>query len=89
MALGATRGQIVGLVLRDAALLVALGLTIGMACSLAAAHLAASLLFGVSARDPWRLGAAAIALAAAAALGSLLPARRASRLDPMAALRDE
>jgi len=89
VALGATRGQIVGLVLRDAALLVALGLTIGMACSLAAAHLAASLLFGVSARDPWRLGAAAIALAAAAALGSLLPARRASRLDPMAALRDE
>jgi putative ABC transport system permease protein len=48
-----------------------------------------SLLYGVSARDPWRLGSAAIALAAAAALGSVLPARRAARLDPMIALRDE
>jgi len=89
MALGATRGQIMGLVLKQAAQLVAIGITIGIACSLAVAPVAASLLFGISVRDPLSLGAAAIALAAAAAIGSLLPARRASRLDPMMALRDE
>ena len=89
MALGATRRQIVGLVVKEAALLVAAGLTIGAACSLAVGNVTASLLFGISPRDPLRLGAAATALAIAAAAGSLLPARRASRLDPMIALRDE
>ena len=89
MALGATRGQIVGLVLKDAALLVSIGLVIGLVGSLVIAQTLTSMLFGISARDPLRLGAAAIALAAAAAIGSLLPARRASRLDPMIALRDE
>jgi predicted permease len=89
MALGATRGQIMGLVVKEAALLVAAGVTIGVAGSLAVAHITESLVYGVSARDPLRLGAAAIALAVAAGIGSLLPARRASRLDPMIALRDE
>jgi predicted permease len=89
VALGATRRQIVGLVVREATLLVAVGLAIGLACSVAAGNVAASLLFGISARDPWRLAGAALALAIAAAIGSLLPARRAARLDPMTALRDE
>ena len=89
VALGATRGQIVGLVLKDAALLVSIGLAIGFIGSLVIAQTLTSMLFGISARDPLRLGAAAIALAAAAAIGSLLPARRASRVDPMIALRDE
>jgi putative ABC transport system permease protein len=68
---------------------VSIGLAIGAAGALAMGQAAASLVFGVSARDPLRLGAAAMALAAAAAIGSLLPARRASRVDPMIALRDE
>ncbi len=89
VALGATRGRIVGLVLKEAALLVAIGLAIGVAGWLAAAHVAESLVYGISPRDPWRLAAAAVALAVAAAAGSLLPARRAAHLDPMAALRDE
>jgi ABC-type antimicrobial peptide transport system permease subunit len=89
MALGATRSQIVGLVLKEAAALIFIGLVIGLAGSLALAQTAASLLFGISARDPRQLAAAAAALSAAATLGSLLPARRASRLDPMYALRDE
>jgi predicted permease len=89
MALGATRGQIVALVLKEAAALIFAGLVLGLAGSVALAQTAASLLFGISARDPGQLGAAAAALLAAAALGSLLPARRASRLDPMNALRDE
>jgi predicted permease len=89
MALGATRGQIVGLVLKEAVALICVGLAIGLAGSVALAQTAASLLFDISPRDPRQLGAAAAALLAAAALGSLLPARRASRLDPMNALRDE
>jgi predicted permease len=89
LALGATRRQIIQLVLKEASLLVLLGLVIGLFGSLAGAQAAASLLFGISARDPLQLGAAATALMIAAALGSLLPARRASRLDPMNTLRDE
>jgi predicted permease len=89
VALGATRGQIMGLVLKEAVSLVAVGLAIGVACSLALGHAAASLLYGISSRDPLQLTAAALALATAAGIGSMLPARRASRLDPMAALRDE
>jgi predicted permease len=89
LALGATRGQIMQLVLKEAALLVFLGLVVGIFGSLAMAQAAASLLFGISARDPLHLGVGATALAAAAALGSMMPAGHASRLDPMNALRDE
>jgi predicted permease len=89
LALGAARGQIMRLVLKEAALLVLVGLVIGLLGSLALGQAAASLLFGISPRDPLHLGAAAIALAAAAAIGSMIPARHASRLDPMDALRDE
>ena len=89
MALGASRVQVVGLIMKDAALLVAIGVAIGAACSLALAQTAASLLFGLKAYDPLTFLAAALALAAVAALGSYLPARRASRLDPMTALRYE
>jgi predicted permease len=89
LALGATRGQIMRLVLTEAALLVFAGLVIGVFGFLAVAQTAASLLFGISPRDPIHLGAAVLALAAAGAIGSMLPARHASRLDPMNALREE
>jgi ABC-type antimicrobial peptide transport system permease subunit len=89
MALGATRRQILQLVLQEAALLISAGLVIGLVGALALSQAAASLLFGVSPRDPIHLGAAALALASAAAIGSLIPGRQASRLDPMDALRDE
>jgi predicted permease len=89
LALGATRGEILRLVLTEAAILVCAGLAIGVFGFLAVSQAAASLLFEISARDPLHLGAAVIALATAGAVGSLLPARRASRLDPMNALREE
>jgi putative ABC transport system permease protein len=89
LALGAARVQIMQLVLKEAALLVLVGLVIGLVGSLALGQAAASLLFGISPRDPLHLGAAAIAFAAAAAIGSMIPAWHASRLDPMNALRDE
>jgi predicted permease len=87
MALGASRSQVLSLVMREAALVVAAGIGIGAVCSLALAQTAASLLFGLEAYDPLTFVAAAALLAAAAAFGSYLPAHRAARLDPMAALR--
>jgi ABC-type antimicrobial peptide transport system permease subunit len=89
MALGASRPQIVGLVMKEAALLLVIGVATGVAGSLVFARTAGKLLFGLTARDPLTFLAAAVLLAAAAALGSYLPAQRASRLDPMTALRDE
>ena len=89
VALGATRGQILQLVLWEACVLVFFGLVIGSAGFLALAQTASSLVFEISLRDPLHLGAAAIALAAAAGIGSMIPAWHASRLDPIDALRDE
>jgi predicted permease len=89
LALGAARGEIMQLVLKEAAVLVLAGLGIGLLGFLALGRSAASLLFEISPWDPLHLGAAAIALSAAAAIGSIIPARHASRLDPMDALRDE
>ena len=89
LALGATRGKIMQMVLQEAAVLVCSGLALGLLCSLAGARAAASLLFGISSRDPFLFGTAAIALAAVAAIGSAVPARHASRLDPMNTLREE
>ena len=88
MALGASRPQIVGLVMKEAALLLVIGVATGVAGSLVFARTAATLLFGLTARDPLTFLVAAVLLAAAA-LGSYLPAQRASWLDPMTALRDE
>ena len=89
MALGASRGSVVRMMLRDVVVLLALGLAAGLAASLAAGRLVASLLFGVRPRDPVQLAGAALILAAATAVAAYLPARRAARLDPMAALREE
>jgi predicted lysophospholipase L1 biosynthesis ABC-type transport system permease subunit len=89
MALGASRGSVVRMMLRDVVVLLALGLAAGLAASLAAGRLVASLLFGVRPRDPVQLAGAVVVLAAATAVAAYLPARRAARLDPMAALREE
>jgi predicted permease len=89
LALGATRGQVLRLVLREACVLVFFGLVIGVFGFLGLAQSVASLVFGISPRDGIQLGTAVVALAAAGAFGSIIPARHASRLDPMNALRDE
>jgi len=89
MALGAQRGNVVGMIMREAGFLLAIGIAVGAALSLAAARTATSLLFGLKPHDPATLGLAVVALAAVAAAASFLPAHRASRLDPMAALREE
>ena len=89
LALGAERGQVVAMVMREAGRLLLIGIVTGAALSLVAGRAARSLLFGLKPYDPLTLFAAALLLATIAAAASFVPARRASKLDPMAALRDE
>ena len=89
MALGADRRDVLWLVLRDALRLVLIGAALGVPAALAAARLVASQLFGISAADPGAIVAATLALLAVAAVAGYLPARRATRVDPLVALRCE
>jgi len=89
MALGARAGAVAWLILRDAAWMLAAGTALGVLGALAAGKLLTSLLYGVEGSDPGRMVAVAGILAAATTLAAWLPARRAARLDPMKALREE
>ncbi len=89
IALGASRGQVIGLVMREAVLLLAIGLAVGAGLAAWAGQAAASLVYGLKPRDPVTLGGAIALLAVVALLASYGPALRASRLQPMLALRDE
>ena len=89
MALGAPRGQVVGLVMRDTARLVAAGVAAGLVAAVATTRLAASQLFGLSAYDPPTVAAATLAMLVVALAAGFLPARRAADTDPMVALRHE
>jgi predicted permease len=89
MALGASRHTITMVILRQSLYLLALGIGVGMLLALAATRGAASLLFGLQPNDPATLIAAAGFLTFTALLASYVPARRASRVDPMIALRYE
>jgi predicted permease len=87
MALGARRGNVAAMVLRQGAALTALGLAAGTAAALALSRTLSSLLFGVGPHDPATFAAIVALLAAAALAACYLPARRAARLDPTRALR--
>jgi ABC-type antimicrobial peptide transport system permease subunit len=89
MALGAERGTVYGLILREAGWLAAFGLAAGLFCSIGAAGLLRSMLFRVRAWDGMTLAAVAFVLGAAAILASFFPARRAASVDPVEALRTE
>jgi hypothetical protein len=89
IALGASRGSVIGLVLREAVVLLAIGLTVGTGFALWAGRAAASLVYGMTPRDPLTLGGAVVLLGAVALIASYGPAWKASRLQPMDALRDE
>ncbi|HZQ55019.1 MAG TPA: ABC transporter permease [Bryobacteraceae bacterium] len=88
-ALGATRGNVYRLVAQDAAIMVAAGLAVGVIASLLLSRYAESLLFELKAKDPLILISAAVLLAITAGIATLLPARRAARLEPVTALREE
>ena len=89
IALGASRGAILRLILHEILLLTFTGLAVGIPCALAASHLIGHWLFGVSADDPVTLAAVALALAAVAALAGFIPARRAMCVDAVLVLRHE
>ena len=89
VALGADRGSVVRLVLREAALLLAAGMAIGVAFALWAGRAAGALLFGLKPYDPPTLAMAGALLAVVALLASYVPAWRAARLEPMSALRED
>src|SRR5262249_7224751 len=87
MALGARRGEVVGMVLRQGLGLVGIGLLLGAAGALALSHTLTTLLFGVEPTDPATFLGVAGVLFAVAVLACMLPARRAAGIDPMTALR--
>src|SRR5262249_6215411 len=89
MALGAQRGDVLGMVMRESMLLVGVGVAIGLAAAIGASRFVAPLLFGRAPRDPGTILAATAVMIGVAALAGFLPARRASRVDPMVALHYE
>ena len=89
MALGAQRGDMLGMVLRQSLSVVAIGLGCGLLAAFAATRLLASLLFGVGANDLLTYASVVFLLGGTAFLASYIPARRAMKIDPMVALRYE
>jgi len=89
MALGAESSGVLWMVMRESLTLAALGVAIGIPVSLAAARVIESVLYGLKTTDPGTIALAALVMIAVAALAAYLPARRASKVDPMVALRYE
>jgi predicted permease len=89
MALGARGADVVRLVMKETMLLVAIGMAIGLGAALASTRLISTLLFGLAPNDPLTIATAALLMTVVAAFAGYLPARRASRVDPMTALRRE
>lgn len=89
MALGARRAQVLGLIMRKGMALTAVGVAIGLAAAAAGARSLESLLFGVAPLDPLTFASVAVAFSIVAAAASYLPARRATKVEPVEALRCE
>jgi ABC-type antimicrobial peptide transport system permease subunit len=89
MALGAQRGTVQWMILREGAVMLACGVTLGVLLSAATGKLISGMLYNVGALDPLAFTIAPVLLTAAALVATWLPARRATRISPMAALRTE
>jgi putative ABC transport system permease protein len=89
MALGATNSDVLKLVVTDGMKPILLGIVIGLVASLALSRLIASLIFGVRPTDPITFSAVSLILIAVGILANLLPAYRATRVEPVRTLRDE
>jgi predicted permease len=89
MALGAARTNVVWIVMRDVLTLLAIGLAVGIPSAAALGTLVSTQLYGIQARDPWIAGGSVVVLAVVGVLAGMIPATRASRIDPILALRYE
>jgi predicted permease len=89
MALGAEQSGVLGMVLKDAMVLLGVGIAVGLPLSIGAGRALGSLLYGLGSFDPVSASCAVVSLAAVTAIAGYLPARRASRVDPIVALRYE
>jgi len=89
MAMGAERSHVLGLVVGQGLKLTAAGLALGILVALALTRQLSTLLFGVSVYDPWAYGSVVLILVFVAVLACYIPARRATRVDPLVALRYE
>jgi ABC-type antimicrobial peptide transport system permease subunit len=89
MALGAKRGQVVTLVIRQGAILAAVGIGLGLAVAAAGARFLQGLLFGITPLDPKTFVAVSLMFGLVTTFASYVPARRATKVDPMVALRSE
>jgi ABC-type antimicrobial peptide transport system permease subunit len=87
MAVGAEKRDILLMILRDAGWVVLAGILVGVPAAILAARVVANLLFGLTPYDPLTLALSVLALAAVAFVAAIVPARRASRVDPVVALR--
>jgi ABC-type antimicrobial peptide transport system permease subunit len=89
MALGATAGQVLALIIRQGLVAVGIGVAIGLGLVIAGTRVLRNLLVGVSTTDPLTFGMAALTLTVVALVATTIPAQRASGLDPLQALRKE
>ena len=89
MTLGADRGEITGMIIRESGMLLAAGIGVGIPLSIGGSRAASSMLFGLKPYDPVTLAISATLLAVVAVAASYIPARRAAKVDPMVALRYE
>ena len=88
-AIGASRGEIIGLIMRQGIWRTVIGLAIGLVSAVLLSHYMASMLFDLKPTDPWAYVVVSLVLAAAAVLASYLPARAAASIEPIEALRFE
>ena len=89
MAIGANRGNVIRMVLSETAVLIVAGLAIGLPAALASTRLVRAMLPNISLDDPGTFGVVILIMVAAGVLAGLIPAARAARVDPMAALRQQ
>jgi ABC-type antimicrobial peptide transport system permease subunit len=89
LALGAQRGLILWSVMREVLLLLSIGLAVGIPAAIGLGRFVSSQLYGIQPHDPWTAGATVLLLAMVSAAAGLIPAHRASRIDPILALRYE